>query len=191
MPPASREGDFEQRDRLDGGRWLLRGRRSSVVPARSAVKRYLSSGVALPDTFNRLGRGYPDLSLVSHNCPVVEGADVVAIDGTSCSAPLWAGLVGLLNMRRLGVGKPVLGFMNPLLYWAKQTFNDIEEGNNWSTESAQCPERGSGSGAGSIFGYQAAAGWDAVTGLGTPNIGLLQSLIGTVPLPQEEFRALA
>jgi kumamolisin len=77
------------------------------------------------------------------------------VGGTSAVAPLWAGLLARINQ---GLGKPV-GFINPLLYAAPEdgTFRDITSGNNGD--------------------YKASNGWDACTGLGTPNgQSLLQSL---------------
>jgi kumamolisin len=74
------------------------------------------------------------------------------VGGTSAVAPLWAGLTARLNqgLRQQGVNKPV-GFLNPLLYAApaKATFRDITQGNNGD--------------------YKAGGGWDACTGLGTPD----------------------
>jgi kumamolisin len=77
------------------------------------------------------------------------------VGGTSAVAPLWAGLLARINQ---GLGKPV-GFINPLLYAApaNATFHDITQGNNGD--------------------YKAGTGWDACTGLGTPNgQNLLQAL---------------
>jgi kumamolisin len=77
------------------------------------------------------------------------------VGGTSAVAPLWAGLLARINQ---GLGKPV-GFINPLLYAApaNATFRDITQGNNGD--------------------YKAGTGWDACTGLGTPNgQNLLQAL---------------
>ena len=66
---------------------------------------------------------------------------------------LWAGLIARINQ---GLGKPA-GFINPLLYaTANATFRD-KQGNNGD--------------------YKAGTGWDACTGLGTPNgQSLLQAL---------------
>jgi len=77
------------------------------------------------------------------------------VGGTSAVAPLWAGLIALLNE---GLGTPV-GFVNALLYNLGGTaaFNDIVTGNNGD--------------------YQARKGWDPCTGLGSPNgANLLQAL---------------
>lgn len=71
----------------------------------------------------------------------------VTISGTSCVAPLWAALVARLNQ---GLGKRV-GYLNPLLYrgGCRKLFVDVIEGDN-----------------GDFFARQ---GWDACTGLGSPN----------------------
>ncbi|HKB89287.1 MAG TPA: hypothetical protein VKC60_02095, partial [Opitutaceae bacterium] len=73
---------------------------------------------------------------------------------TSAVAPLWAGLITLINQSR---GKPI-GFLNPRLYQiGKNDFNDITQGDNG--------------------GYQAGPGWDACTGWGSPKgTQLLQDL---------------
>ena len=69
------------------------------------------------------------------------------VGGTSAVAPLWAGLIARINQ---GLNKPA-GFINPLLYAApaNASFRDITQGNNGD--------------------YNAGAGWDPCTGLGTPD----------------------
>ncbi|OZJ06269.1 hypothetical protein BZG36_00790 [Bifiguratus adelaidae] len=74
----------------------------------------------------------------------VDGQTTI-IGGTSAVAPLWAGLIALLNEQ---LGKP-LGYANPTLYGLSSGFNDITSGNNGA--------------------YQAQQGWDTCTGLGSPN----------------------
>ena len=80
------------------------------------------------------------------------------IGGTSAVAPLWAGLIALVNQK---LGKSV-GYLNPLIYgdiMGKGAFQDIRSGNNGA--------------------YTSQAGWDACTGWGTPNgAKLLQALGG-------------
>ena len=106
------------------------------------------------------GRGVPDVAgdadpETGYNV-VVDGQATV-IGGTSAVAPLWAGLFALIN-QSLGTN---VGYVNPLLYAAKAeaTFHDITSGNNGS--------------------YSAGPGWDACTGLGTPNgTALLTALKG-------------
>jgi len=97
----------------------------------------------------RIGRGVPDVSGdadPSSGYTVLVDGQEGPIGGTSAVAPLWAGLVALLNEE---LGTPV-GFLNPLLYQnaEKGGFRDVVSGNNGA--------------------YDAGTGWDACTGLGTP-----------------------
>lgn len=138
---------------------------------KSHVEKYLNSGVQLPNStyFNANGRGYPDLSTFGHNCAMYFGNEGgwIGEDGTSCSAPIMAGIVAYLNDHRQSQGKPVLGFSNPLFYKMYEdnpsTFNDISQGNSACTEQECCGDQ---------FGFVPQKGmWDVVSGLGTPNIG--------------------
>ena len=93
------------------------------------------------------GRGVPDVA--GNACPAsgyvvrVDGQNLL-IGGTSAVAPLYAGLIALLNQK---LGTPI-GFVNPLLYGkhAAGSYSDITAGSNGA--------------------YAAAEGWDACTGLG-------------------------
>lgn len=68
-----------------------------------------------------------------------------------------------MNDARVAAGLPSLGFLNPWLYaQGLKGLNDIVGGNN--------PGCGTG-------GFTAVEGWDPVTGLGTPNFGLLKDLV--------------
>lgn len=80
----------------------------------------------------------------------VDGQDVV-FGGTSAVAPLWAGLIALINQQR---GKP-LGYLNSILY---QHYSQI-------TQAAALRDVTSGNNG----GYSAGPGWDACAGLGTPD----------------------
>jgi tripeptidyl-peptidase-1 len=64
----------------------------------------------LPPTyaFNSSGRGYPDVVTVGHNCMVALGGTLIPVDGTSASAPIFAGIVTLLNDVRMNVPLHVL-----------------------------------------------------------------------------------
>jgi subtilase family serine protease len=127
------------------------------------VSGYLKSGVSLPNAkfFNSSNRGFPDISALGHNYVIALDGSWVPVDGTSCSAPVVAGIITLLNTERLNAGKSSLGFINQVIYEAyaadATTFTDITKGNNMCTESC-C----------SKFGYTATKGWDPLTGLGTP-----------------------
>ena len=107
------------------------------------------------------GRVVPD---VSGNADPETGFMIVGptgqfegpIGGTSAAAPLWAALVAILNQ---AIGKPV-GFLNPLLYqyFSSGVLRDILVGDNGA--------------------YSASLGYDACTGLGSPDgVRLLTALL--------------
>ncbi len=111
------------------------------------------SGAGVPPSANpggHVGRGVPDVAgdadpSTGYVTRVDGQPDVIG--GTSAVAPLWSGLIALINQ---SIGKPV-GFINPLLYQSAGTaadFHDITSGNNGA--------------------YSAGPGWDACTGLGSP-----------------------
>jgi kumamolisin len=93
------------------------------------------------------GRGVPDVAgdadPETGYAVAVDGTDTV-VGGTSAVAPLWAALIALANQSLKGH----VGFVNALLYQNPDALTDITSGNN--------------------NGYRCAAGWDPVTGLGTP-----------------------
>jgi len=131
---------------------------------KDVVAAYLKKS-GIPDIskgYNVSGRGFPDISAQATNfCVTPFGCGVA---GTSCAAPTAAGVFGLLNDLRLQNGKSTLGFLNPLLYKNPGAFNDITSG--------------SSSGCGwSESGWPATEGWDAVTGLGTPDYKKLAALV--------------
>jgi kumamolisin len=107
------------------------------------------------------GRGVPDIAgdadpQTGYQVRLVGGKNSV-IGGTSAVAPLWAGLIALLNQKLASLGKPPLGFCNPVLYNSVShagALNDIVTGNN-DIEG--------------IGKYKAKKGWDPCTGLGTPD----------------------
>ena len=106
----------------------------------------------------RVGRGVPDVAgdadPASGYQVRVDGQDFV-IGGTSAVAPLWAGLIALLNQR---LGHSV-GYLNPLLYGsAAAALRSITSGDNGQ--------------------YKAGPGWDPCTGLGTPDGVKLAAALG-------------
>ncbi|KAK0184309.1 hypothetical protein F5146DRAFT_938685, partial [Armillaria mellea] len=48
----------------------------------------------------------------------------------SCSSPIFASVISLINDRLVAAGKPVLGFLNPFLYAHPSAFFDITTGSN-------------------------------------------------------------
>jgi subtilase family serine protease len=98
------------------------------------------------------------------------GQDYILIGagGTSASAPLWAAVIALADQY---AGRD-LGFVNPALYQIgrsphyHQAFHDVTTGTNTVALPGQ-----------TITGYQAAPGWDPVTGWGSPNAQALIPLL--------------
>ncbi|KAE9388880.1 family S53 protease-like protein [Gymnopus androsaceus JB14] len=109
-------------------------------------------------TFNKSGRAYPDASVQGWNFEIVSGGEVGLVGGTSASSPTFAAIIALINDRLIAAGKPVLGFLNPFIYSTASTaFTDITIGHN---SGFVCPA--------SSVAFDAAVGWDALTGFGTP-----------------------
>ncbi len=105
-------------------------------------------------------RGVPD---VSGNADPETGYDVridgtdTAIGGTSAVAPLWAGLIARINAAK----RSSVGIINPLLYAAPSALNNITSGNNGN--------------------FAAGPGWDACTGLGSPDGTKIATLLEQAP----------
>lgn len=120
-------------------------------------------------------RMIPDVAMVADNVFVIADQGVGQIvAGTSISTPLWAAYASLVNQLALSVGDPLFGFPDPSLYALARTpglyaasFHDISSGNNGQ--------------------FDALPGYDMVTGLGTPQSGLLATLS---PSPALNFTQL-
>ena len=93
---------------------------------------------------------------------------LIGAGGTSAAAPFWAGLIALADQE----AGHALGFVNPAIYRVAespqyhQAFHDITTGNNTVSLNGT-----------TITGYQAGAGWDPVTGWGTPDAQILIPLL--------------
>jgi tripeptidyl-peptidase-1 len=125
----------------------------------SYLQKLAASGEAPPaSAFNSAGRGYPDVSaLAGTQNPYCVAADrqFVGVGGTSASCPTTAGMFARINAERTAQGKPVMGFLNPFIYQNADAFNDVTSGSN--------------PGATGVKGFTALPGWDAATGVGTPD----------------------
>ncbi|OKL61710.1 hypothetical protein UA08_02338 [Talaromyces atroroseus] len=104
--------------------------------------------------YNRIGRGYPDVSANGAYLLTFVNETAGTYFGTSLASPIFGSVVTLINEERTAIGKGPIGFINPALYENPWVLNDITNGSN--------PNCGS-------QGFQASTGWDPVTGLGTPN----------------------
>ena len=133
-----------------GGGWASGGGISTTF----AVPSY-QTGAHLPPSIDtgKPGRGVPDIAMSATNYFTRIDSSEGASGGTSAVAPLMAALVVRLNQAK---GKNV-GFLNPFLYAnvSKGVVTDVTKGTNAIKNT--------------VKGYEAGKGWDACTGLGTPN----------------------
>lgn len=117
-------------------------------------------GAGIPRSLkdNHVGRGVPDVAAnasPSSGYQITVGGVPRNGNGTSAAAPLWAGLIAVINA---GLGHNV-GFINPVLYQIGSTgFRDIVG-----------PPGPADNGINGIPGYPARPGWDACTGWGSPH----------------------
>lgn len=157
----------------DVGGFYSGGGFSNVFPRPWYQKEAVDPYVAKLDSrlkpyYNASGRGVPDVSAQGSSYLIRVAGQWAGIGGTSASTPTFSAVLALLNDRRAAKGIPSLGFINPLLYKRGQEgLNDILSGS-----SAGCPELG----APANQGFPAAKGWDAVTGLGTPDFPKLEKI---------------
>ncbi len=107
-------------------------------------------------------RNLPDVALTGDNVYVTydHGSSDV-FGGTSCAAPLWAGLTALINEQATANSHSPVGFINPAIYTIGKgasytsAFHDVTAGNNTSGSSPNA--------------FYAVPGYDLCTGWGTPN----------------------
>jgi hypothetical protein len=114
--------------------------------------------------------GY-DLFIYGMNLSDLNTAPTVA--GTSAVAPLYAGLMALINanifpLASIATTATSVGFLNPSLYgmpasWATQVFNDVNNGRTNRFDN--------------VPGYSTTAGWDPCTGWGSVNGGPLADFL--------------
>jgi kumamolisin len=93
-------------------------------------------------------RGIPDVSADADpqtGYQVLVDGTTAVYGGTSAVAPLWAGLIARIN----ALTGRAAGFVNAALYRQPTALRDITQGNNG--------------------GFAASPGWDACTGLGSPD----------------------
>jgi uncharacterized protein (TIGR03437 family) len=126
-----------------------------------------------PGVPNDNARDVPDIALAAagdHDGYLVynEG-NIAVIGGTSASAPVFAGIVALLNQYLVSTGKqskPGLGNINPNLYHLASTnpgvFHDVTVGDNIVPCQSGTKDCTSGQ-----FGYKTGPGYDLATGWGS------------------------
>jgi kumamolisin len=133
-----------------GGGWASGGGISEVI----AVPNY-QTNANLPVSIDsgKPGRGVPDIAMSATNYYTRVDSSEGASGGTSAVAPLMSALVALLNQAK----QKNVGFLNPILYAnaSAGVVHDVSAGTNAITNT--------------VKGYNAGPGWDACSGLGTPD----------------------
>ncbi len=114
-------------------------------------------------------RGVPDVSLDAGTpVSIVYSDGNSEVLGTSVSTPVWAGIAALADQ----YAGQSLGFLDPQLYQIlagsdyTSAFHEITSGSN---------------------GYSAGPGWNPVTGIGTPRVGELVTLLARQAFPESDL----
>lgn len=172
-PPTRRcgAGNREVGWVASGGGYSILFPRPAYQDTLPAGSSYVGSSIGAPGPNSNM-RGIPD---VAYQASALTGVLVYdageggwfIVGGTSSGSPQWAGLVAMADQMK---GSDI-GFMNPALYSIASNpaqyaadFHDVTTGNNQIDPT--------------IPGYSASAGWDAVTGLGSPDAAhLLPDLV--------------
>jgi subtilase family serine protease len=149
------------------------------IPAYQAGAQGPAGGV--PSGANRV---VPDVSALA-GAPFTMafiGGNTFSFVGTSQAAPLWAGMVTLVNQLN---GSPI-GSPNPLIYQLglaqyngtlPGSFHDITVGNNSVLPREPCDPNG-------VAGYSAQFGFDPVSGWGSPDLAVLVNNAASLGSPQ-------
>lgn len=133
----------------DGGGWASGG---GISKCFTDVPPY-QKNANLPNSLDggTAGRGVPDIAMSADNYFVRVDSAEGAGGGTSAVAPLMAALIAQINQAK----QKNVGFINTFLYANPSMLHNVLVGDNGI--------------AGTIPGYNAGPGWNACTGLGTPD----------------------
>ena len=168
----------------------------AVVFAASGAETEATRASSVPGSGSRhaasdAARGV-DASGTEHRLDVRPGVDdalarrarhyLTESSGTSYAAPLFAGMIALINDERLSLNKTTVGFVSPALYALHRSdgaavFNDIKQG------SSKCPNANMcGAMVGCCkHGFRAGKGWDPLTGLGSVDFQRLRDELVRLP----------
>ncbi|CUG88531.1 transmembrane protein, putative, partial [Bodo saltans] len=115
-------------------------------------------------------RGAPDIAALGANLAIYVNSAQELLFGTSAATPIVASLLTLLNAERKQRGMSALPLVHYFLYNTSINagfFTDITQGDNCATVGNDPTLNFGWYAAGNC--YTAGVGWDAVTGLGSPN----------------------
>jgi subtilase family serine protease len=161
-PYVTAVGGTDLATKSAGGPWAFEAgwSGSAGMPSKNGVP--IPSYQLLPGVINSSNdgstklRNIPDVSAEANTnqFSCFDNACYTGNGGTSYAAPQWAAFIAMANQKAVGSGKAILGFLNPSIYnigvgtGYRSDFHDIVSGNNG--------------------GYNAVAGYDLVTGWGSP-----------------------
>ncbi|KAJ6538121.1 family S53 protease [Mycena capillaripes] len=114
--------------------------------------------------FNVSGRAVPDLSAIFFVDWIFDDQVIDFTETPAYSSIIFGSIVALLTNERMAAGRPPLGFLNPLIYQNPQGFNDLKTGSSFGCT-------------GETPGFNSTAGWDPVTGFGSPSYLKLREVI--------------
>ncbi|WP_229741004.1 S53 family peptidase [Silvibacterium dinghuense] len=148
----------------------------------SAIPSYQTPVINAQNQGSTQYRNIPDVSMEANtdNYYCANGSCQTGIGGTSLSAPRWAGFLALANEQSNGIP---IGSLNPQVYAIGQTsnytnlFHDITTGNDFNSSSPDM--------------FSAVAGYDLVTGWGTPNGQATLNVIGPASTSSPNFTLTA
>ena len=130
----------------------------------SVVSSYIAGlGSTYSGLYNKSGRGFPDVAAVAENTEIYLEGVLVKASGSDNATPVFASVISLINDKLIAAGKSPLGFLNPFVYANPSVFTDITSGTNPGCNTN---------------GFSATAGWDPVTGLGTPIYSKISAAAG-------------
>jgi tripeptidyl-peptidase I len=133
----------------------------------SAQKAYVSKlGSTASGYYNKNGRAFPDVSAQASNYIIASGGSFYTVGGTSAAAPTISAILSLVNDARRKAGKARIGWVQPTIY-ANGGLTDITSGKALGCPSPQ-----------QNIGLLVESGYDAVTGLGSPQFAALRSVFG-------------
>lgn len=153
----------------------------------------------MPDVAALAG-GNTEYAVLNNDYVTDPSESVLSYDGgTSASTPLWAALTAQIDTIFRDQRLPHLGYYNDLLYnaaaIAPASFNDITMGDNNNTfyTSTTSPDLNLHTNLNMVTtgqGYSAQAGYDLVTGLGTPNGTILARTLTAIAHAQKSYADL-
>jgi subtilase family serine protease len=152
-----------------GGGYLSTSSRGFAIPSWQQLPGVITAANQGSATY----RNSPDVAAEADfdNTSVNNGSFICCYGGTSFATPRWAGFIALMNQQSIANGRGRIGFLNPAIYNIgissafTNDFHDITSGVNK-------PVAGAGN------GFSAVAGYDLVTGWGSPTTALITALAG-------------